>query len=62
MDSRYGKGRAKVIDEQVLLERIQKIEKTQEQIFAALRTLIRDLNYIPGDTKPPQLTVIKPTH
>jgi len=50
-----------MIDEQILLERIQRIEKTQEQILATLRTFIRELNYIQNETKP-NLSIIKPTH
>ena len=50
------------MNEEVLLERIQRIEASQLRTEAMLRTIIRDLNYIPGDTKPPQLSVIKPTH
>ena len=60
MDSRNREGGA-MIDEQILLERIQRIEKTQEQILATLRTFIRELNYIPNETKP-NLSIIKPTH
>ena len=61
MDTRDGRVGAKV-NEEILLERIQRIEESQFRTEAMLRTLIRDLNYIPSDTKPPQLTVIKPTH
>jgi hypothetical protein len=60
MDSRDREG-GDMIDEQILLERIQRIEKTQEQILATLRTFIRELNYIQNETKP-NLSVIKPTH
>ena len=60
MDSRDREGGA-MIDEQILLERIQRIEKTQEQILATLRTFIRELNYIQNETKP-NLSIIKPTH
>ena len=60
MDSRDREGGA-MIDEQILLERIQRIEKTQEQILATLRTFIRELTYIQNETKP-NLTIIKPTH
>lgn len=45
-----------------ILERIQKIEQTQEQMFAALRTLIRDIHYVPNAPEPVKLSVIKPTH
>ena len=60
MDSRDREG-GDMIDEQILLERIQRIEKTQEQILATLRTFIRELNYIQNETKP-NLSIIKPTH
>ena len=57
------------MNEEILLERIQRIEqtqekiaKTQEQIFATLRTLIRDMNYVPNVPQAPNLTVMRPTH
>jgi hypothetical protein len=51
-----------MIDEQVLLERIQRIEASQYRTEAMLRTLIRDLNYVPDMPQPANLTIIKPTH
>ena len=68
MDTRDRRGGTKV-NEEILLERIQRIEqtqekiaKTQEQIFATLRTLIRDMNYVPDVPQAPNLSVIKTTH
>ena len=61
MDSRDREG-GDMIDEQVLLERIQRIEESQYRTEAMLRTLIRDLNYVPDMPQPTKLSVIKPTH
>lgn len=61
MDTRDGRGGAKV-NEEILLERIQRIEETQYKILATLMTLIKDLNYVPDVPDPVKLSVIKPTH
>ena len=61
MDTRDGRIGAKV-NEEILLERIQRIEESQFRTEAMLRTLIRDLNYVPDVPEPVKLSVIKPTH
>ena len=61
MDSRDREGGA-MIDEQVLLERIQRIEASQYRTEAILRNLYRDLHDIPDMPQPTKLSVIKPTH
>lgn len=45
-----------------MLERIQRIEASQFRTEAMLRTLIRDMNYIPDALQAPNLSVIKTTH
>jgi hypothetical protein len=50
------------MDEQIILERIQKIEASQYRVEAMLRTLIRYLNYIPDEPQVPQLSILKTTH
>jgi hypothetical protein len=50
------------MDNEIMLERIQRIEASQFRTEAMLRTLIRDLNYIPDAQQTPQLSVIKTTH
>jgi hypothetical protein len=50
------------MDDQILLERIQRIEASQFRTEAMLRTLIRDLNYIPDVPQAPNLSVMRPTH
>jgi hypothetical protein len=50
------------MDDQVLLERIQRIEASQFRTEAMLRTLIRDLNYVPDVPQAPNLSVLKTTH
>lgn len=50
------------MDDQIILERIQRIEASQFRTEAMLRTLIRDLHYIPDTVQAPQLSVIKTTH
>jgi hypothetical protein len=50
------------MDDQVLLERIQRIEASQFRVEAMLRTVIRDLNYIPDVPQAPNLSVMRPTH
>ena len=47
---------------EILLERIQKIEASQFRVEAMLRTLIRELNYVPDVPQAPNLSVIKTTH
>ena len=61
MDSRDREGGA-MIDEQVLLERIQRIEASQYRTEAILRNLYRDLHDIPDMPQPANLTIIKSTH
>ena len=61
MDTRDRRGGTKV-NEEILLERIQKIEASQFRTEAMLRTLIRDMNYIPDVPQAPNLTVMRPTH
>jgi hypothetical protein len=50
------------MDDQILLERIQRIEASQFRVEAMLRTVIRDLNYIPDVPQAPNLSVMRPTH
>jgi len=50
------------MDDQILLERIQRIEASQFRTEAMLRTLIRDLNYVPDVPQAPNLSVMRPTH
>jgi hypothetical protein len=50
------------MDEQIILQRIQKIEASQLRTEAMLRTIIRDLNYIPDVPQAPNLSVMRPTH
>ena len=61
MDSRDREGGA-MIDEQVLLERIQRIEASQFRTEAMLRNLYRSIHNVPDVPKAPNLTIIKPTH
>jgi hypothetical protein len=50
------------MNEEILLERIQKIEASQLRVEAMLRTIIRDLNYVPDVPQAPNLSVMRPTH
>ena len=50
------------MDELIILERIQKIEASQLRVEAMLRSIIRDLNFIPDVPQAPNLSVIKTTH
>jgi hypothetical protein len=50
------------MDDQILLERIQRIEASQFRVEAMLRTVIRDLNYVPDEPQVPKLSVMRPTH
>lgn len=61
MDTRDRTG-GDIMDELILLARIQKIEASQLRTEAMLRTLIRDMNYIPDVPQAPNLTVMRPTH
>lgn len=61
MDTRDRTG-GDIMDELILLARIQKIEASQLRVEAMLRTIIRDLNYVPDVPQAPNLTVMRPTH
>lgn len=50
------------MDDQIMLERIQRIEASQYRTEAMLRTIIRDLSFIPDMPQAPNLSVIKTTH
>jgi len=50
------------MNEEILLERIQRIEASQLRTEAMLRTVIRDLNYVPDVPQAPNLSVMRPTH
>jgi hypothetical protein len=47
---------------EITLERLQRIEASQFRTEAMLRTLIRDINYVPDVPQAPNLSVIKTTH
>jgi hypothetical protein len=47
---------------EIILERMQRMEASQFRTEAMLRTLIRDLNYIPDVPQAPKLSVMRPTH
>jgi hypothetical protein len=47
---------------EIALERLQRIEASQFRTEAMLRTLIRDINYVPDVPQAPNLSVIKTTH
>ena len=61
MDTRNRTG-GDIMDELIILERIQKIEASQLRVEAMLRSIIRDLNFIPDVPQAPNLSVIKTTH
>ena len=61
MDTRNRTG-GDIMDELIVLERIQKIEASQLRVEAMLRTIIRDLNFVPDVPQAPNLSVIKTTH
>ena len=61
MDTRNRTG-GDIMDELIILERIQKIEASQLRVEAMLRSIIRDLNFIPDVPQAPNLTVMRPTH
>ena len=61
MDTRDRRGGTKM-NEEILLERIQRIEASQLRTEAMLRTVIRDLNYVPDVPQAPNLSVMRPTH
>jgi hypothetical protein len=50
------------MNEEILLERIQRIESAIYRLEAMMRTIIRDMNHIPDAPQAPNLSVIKTTH